>query len=91
MRKLTGKVAIVTGARQGIGVGIAKVFARHDAIVVLTSDSSSGVRFRGYDSAGAFEMCISALAQKNQPGSNIQDVRTSPTRRTGHYNVVILG
>jgi len=36
MEKLAGKVAIVTGAQQGIGAGIAKVLARHDAEVVLT-------------------------------------------------------
>lgn len=41
MGKLAGKVAIVTGARQGIGVGIAKVLARHDAGVVLTDVSDS--------------------------------------------------
>jgi NAD(P)-dependent dehydrogenase (short-subunit alcohol dehydrogenase family) len=39
--KLAGKVAIVTGARQGIGAGIAKVLARHDADVVLTDVSDS--------------------------------------------------
>ena len=36
MGKLAGKVAIVTGARQGIGASIGKVLARHDADVVLT-------------------------------------------------------
>ncbi|MGA2972449.1 MAG: glucose 1-dehydrogenase [Candidatus Bathyarchaeia archaeon] len=41
MGKLAGKVAIVTGARQGIGAGIAKVLARHDADVVLTDVSDS--------------------------------------------------
>ena len=39
--KLTGKVAIVTGARQGIGAGVAKVLASHDAEVVLTDISDS--------------------------------------------------
>jgi NAD(P)-dependent dehydrogenase (short-subunit alcohol dehydrogenase family) len=41
MGKLAGRVAIVTGARQGIGAGIAKVLARHDAHVVLTDASDS--------------------------------------------------
>lgn len=41
MGKLDGKVAIVTGARQGIGAGIARVLGRHGACVVLTSSSSS--------------------------------------------------
>ena len=41
MGKLTGKVAIVTGARQGIGAGIAEVLAKHDANVALTDVSGS--------------------------------------------------
>jgi NAD(P)-dependent dehydrogenase (short-subunit alcohol dehydrogenase family) len=41
MGKLAGKVAIVTGARQGIGAGIAKVLARHEAEVALTDISPS--------------------------------------------------
>ena len=34
MGKLTGKVAVVTGASKGIGAGIAKAFGREGASVV---------------------------------------------------------
>jgi NAD(P)-dependent dehydrogenase (short-subunit alcohol dehydrogenase family) len=36
MNRLEGKVALVTGARQGIGAGTSRVLARHGATVVLT-------------------------------------------------------
>ena len=35
MGNLDGKIAIVTGAAQGIGFGCAKVLAQHGATVVL--------------------------------------------------------
>ncbi|SQI22494.1 putative oxidoreductase [Salmonella enterica subsp. arizonae] len=35
MGKLTGKTALVTGASQGIGEGIVRVFARHGANLIL--------------------------------------------------------
>lgn len=35
MGKLTGKTALITGASQGIGEGIARTFARHGANLIL--------------------------------------------------------
>jgi 3-oxoacyl-[acyl-carrier protein] reductase len=40
MGKLDGKVAVVTGASKGIGAGIAKIFAKEGASVVVNYSSS---------------------------------------------------
>ena len=42
MSKLTGKVAIVTGASRGIGAAIAKKLAREGAKVIVNFASSQG-------------------------------------------------
>lgn len=63
MKKLTDMVAIVTGARQGIGAGVARVLARHGAHVVLTDvaaaveETAAGIRGEG-NSAVAFTMDV---------------------------------
>ena len=56
--KLSRKVAAVTGASKGIGAGIATVFARHGAKVVLAArgpavlDAAQSLRDDGYDALG---------------------------------------
>ena len=45
MGKLEGKVAIITGASKGIGEGIAKVYARQGANLILCARSNSTQEF----------------------------------------------
>jgi NAD(P)-dependent dehydrogenase (short-subunit alcohol dehydrogenase family) len=41
MKRLDGKIALVTGAAQGIGAGISRVLATHGAVVALTDVSEA--------------------------------------------------
>ncbi len=58
MRKLEGKVAIITGASKGIGEGISRVFAKYGAKLVLAARSERVLAFakeltaEGYEAIG---------------------------------------
>lgn len=58
MKKLEGKVAIITGASKGIGEGIARVYAKYGAKLVLAARGERVVEFanelcaQGYDAIG---------------------------------------
>ncbi len=58
MRKLEGKVAVITGASKGIGEGIARVYAKYGAKLVLAARGARVVEFanelcaEGYEAIG---------------------------------------
>lgn len=60
MGKLSGRVALITGASKGIGEGIAKVFAKHGAKIVLaarghqTEELAENLRLEGAEAFALF-------------------------------------
>ena len=58
MRKLEGKVTVITGASKGIGEGIAKVYAKYGAKLVLAArgarvlEFAEELRAAGYEAIG---------------------------------------
>ena len=58
MKKLEGKVAVITGASKGIGEGIARVYAKYGAKLVLAARGEKVIEFaetlcsEGYDAIG---------------------------------------
>ena len=59
---LSGKVAVVTGGSKGIGLGIARAFAREGADVVITARTAETVEAAAAAIAGEFGVRASAVA-----------------------------
>lgn len=69
MKKLEGKVCVITGASKGIGEGIAKVYAKYGAKLVLAArgpkvlELASELKSQGFEATGVqvdvsdFESC----------------------------------
>ncbi|NNE87110.1 MAG: SDR family oxidoreductase [Silicimonas sp.] len=59
---LTGKLAVVTGGSKGIGLGIARAFAREGADVVITARTQSTVESAASEIAATFGVKAIAVA-----------------------------
>ena len=57
MKRLEGKVALVTGAGSGFGLGIAETFAREGAkVAIITADSDDGRYVLSLQPVGGWEL-----------------------------------
>src|SRR5579872_1876258 len=89
MKKLTGKVAVVTGASKGIGAAIAKALASEGASVVVNYASSKA----GADAvvaeiakAGGTAVAIGADVSKAAEAQGLID---AAVRRFGHLDILV--
>ena len=60
--QLKDKVAVITGGSKGIGLGIARAFAREGAHVVITARTASAVEAAARDIASEFGVTARAVA-----------------------------
>ncbi len=68
MGKLTGKTALITGASQGIGEGIARTFARYGANLILL-DISDEIERLADELGGRGHRCTAVIADVRDPAS----------------------
>lgn len=66
MGKLTGKVALVTGAGSGLGKAIAKTFAQEGATVILTGRNEDKLRLVEQEIGGAALVLPADMTQESQ-------------------------
>ena len=64
MGKLTGKVAIVTGGGQGVGLGIAQAFGREGASLVITGRTEDKLRLAASELAGPVAISVGDAAAR---------------------------
>jgi len=76
MNRFEGKVAVVTGGNSGIGLGVAKAFAREGASVVITGRDEASLKSAERDlgpNAMALKSDVSRLADIDQAMARIRD------------------
>jgi 3-oxoacyl-[acyl-carrier protein] reductase len=85
--RLTGKIALVTGAGQGIGRAIAQAFAAEGAKVVV-SDVSADSAQQTLASLAGKEDCISAICDVSD-GSAVERLFTEIGQRYGRLDILV--
>lgn len=85
MGKLTGKTALITGASQGIGEGIARTFARHGANLILL-DISDEIEKLADELAGRGHRCTAVHADVRDFASVTAAVKRARRSRENRYS-----
>jgi NAD(P)-dependent dehydrogenase (short-subunit alcohol dehydrogenase family) len=88
MSRLSGKVAIVTGASQGIGLAIAKAYARERASVVISArrDDVLAVEAQKMEQGGASVLAVVADVAKRDDALRTVD---AAVKRFGRLDILV--
>jgi NAD(P)-dependent dehydrogenase (short-subunit alcohol dehydrogenase family) len=83
--RLSGKIALITGAAQGLGLAMARLFVAHGAQVVMTDINADGVR------AAAAELGAAAMALPQDVTSpdDWQRVCNAVVAHFGGLNIIV--
>jgi 3-oxoacyl-[acyl-carrier protein] reductase len=83
--RLAGKIAIVTGAAAGFGAGIARLFAREGARVVLADLDRAGAERM----AGEIGAAATAIRADVSSGTDVQAIVDAALARFGGLDIVV--
>jgi 3-oxoacyl-[acyl-carrier protein] reductase len=89
MKKLEGKVAVVTGASKGIGAAIAKAFAKEGASVVVnyaTSKAGADAVVAAISSGGGEAIAVGGDVSKQAEAKGIID---AAVKAYGHVDILV--
>ena len=85
---LEGKVALVTGASQGLGRALALAYVKEGASLVLNSRSEQGVRLVAQEAENLGAEVL-ALAADVSEGADVEGMVDAAVERFGHVDVLV--
>ena len=88
MNRLAGKVAIVTGGSQGIGLAMARVFAREGAAVVISSRRKDAIEEAARELENEGAQVIGVQADVANRGHADRTIATA-TQRFGRIDILV--
>jgi NAD(P)-dependent dehydrogenase (short-subunit alcohol dehydrogenase family) len=85
---LEGKVALVTGASQGLGRALALAYVKEGASLVLNSRSEQGVRLVAQEAENLGAEVL-ALGADVSEGADVEEMVNAAVERFGHVDVLV--
>lgn len=88
-KRLAGRVAIITGASQGVGLGIARVFAREGCKLLLAQRREAEARKTASDLAREFGTEVEGIATDVTKRDQVDRMVATAVERFGRLDVLV--